>query len=365
MVSYQQGQRTLNNAATLPRRLGYINPNGIETDTSMRDAVYAGVLGNRLEDIRWHCPSTNCTWTGYKSLAVCSKCVNIKSVENPNREEFSNPNMTFYPMPPSNSESGDSTRVYRNTSPISKELQNLSLIIVDWSQTLKTNRDEVPDKECALYWCANTYNASVDDNQFLKQSLLHSNPEILYHNSSSGDGSVLNISATQFWVDLDSSQNISAWMVHILSWFYFPADGVVSLPIDVIFDWISKAMTAHLQSTSGTNQPNTTSQAFGNATTTEYILHIRWWWLSLPVVLIASTLMLQLATMVSVVYGQTAVWKSSTLALLFHGPGIRDGLFPQGTDDLAAMEDVAEQMTVRLGHTDRGWELRQEPPRSV
>ncbi|KAI1618738.1 hypothetical protein EDD36DRAFT_414399 [Exophiala viscosa] len=90
-------------------------------------------------------------------------------------------------------------------------------------------------------------------------------------------------------------------------------------------------------------------------------ININWPWLALPATLmLLSILFLGLTVAESALPGSTGIWKSSPLALLWHGFEM-----PQPTDstldDLKTMEKMSSNMNVQLQQTALGWNLVQRP----
>jgi hypothetical protein len=98
---------------------------------------------------------------------------------------------------------------------------------------------------------------------------------------------------------------------------------------------------------------NGTQAVEGTAWATEQFVSIRWAWITLPVVLLFSSLLLVLITIIKSRRGGSAAWKSSVLATLLHGltgdvrDQFRPGLSP------SEIEVLSRQLRVKL-KTDGG-----------
>ncbi|MCJ1428148.1 hypothetical protein MMC29_006056 [Sticta canariensis] len=286
--------------------------------------------------------------------------------------------------------------------------------------------DTIHAGECALSWCLRTFPICVYENSTLN---------ITYYIQPSDQYSdkytlmPTNTSTSRFYVDVQSSNKISSGTKSLLtgrirdensraryrgSWKGYPdslnvrskspcpdsksSDAISALgnsssgTIEDKFHYIAAAMTEQIQSTCRLNEPTTfmgNGQAISNSSQTPTvngiqqrktgechpIIHVQWVWLALPTSLVVLALILQIVTMVRTSRRDTPVWKSSTLALVFHGQGeVQEGVVHHlasagGSgilDDIAGMEDVAAGIKVRLEYTGRGgWCLRQERPRLV
>lgn len=102
----------------------------------------------------------------------------------------------------------------------------------------------------------------------------------------------------------------------------------------------------------------------GHAHNMETYIHVRWYWIALPAVLVASGVALLFIAMIQTSQSGLEVWKSSSLPLWFHGPpngrvnSFANGL--QRVNTLVEMEAEAGQIQVTLekvnDETD-GWTL--------
>ncbi|RFU80495.1 hypothetical protein TARUN_1706 [Trichoderma arundinaceum] len=87
----------------------------------------------------------------------------------------------------------------------------------------------------------------------------------------------------------------------------------------------------------------------------ESCIRINWPWLALPTILIVlSILILYLTVLQTMKPTSVGVWKSSALALLWHGFDV-----PQEAPEAADMEDVSRNMHTKLEETHLGWKLVQ------
>ena len=68
--------------AYLPKANAYLENFGHSPDISMTAAIVQGLGGNRIQPISpvaFGCPSENCSWEPFRSLAVCSYCSDVSS----------------------------------------------------------------------------------------------------------------------------------------------------------------------------------------------------------------------------------------------------------------------------------------------
>jgi len=99
----------------------------------------------------------------------------------------------------------------------------------------------------------------------------------------------------------------------------------------------------------------------GQAFTTETYVRVRWAWFSYPAIVIASSLLYLVGTILETTYRDVAIWKSSNMAMLFHGQAL-------GLDDpdrvpvttLSEMSALYKDIKVDLVQMDdNGWKLVQ------
>ncbi|KAI9656657.1 MAG: hypothetical protein M1831_004567 [Alyxoria varia] len=154
------------------------------------------------------------------------------------------------------------------------------------------------------------------------------------------------------WVEWDASLHLSA----------FFNDGSPSVRhSERTMNHLSEAMTNHLRKTDARG-----SVVNGEMRTSETCVRAAWPWLTLPLVLVIGTCIFQIATMIKatrhskMVGDKDNVWKSSQLALLYHGLDEE----PAGpVYSLNDMDREAKNTNVQLSAKDDGWKLLR--PRTV
>jgi hypothetical protein len=93
------------------------------------------------------------------------------------------------------------------------------------------------------------------------------------------------------------------------------------------------------------------------ASVPDIYVHVHWPWIALPACVMASSLFFLALAMLQSHRYRIQVWKSSTLALLFHGLDrpVEDAAH---INDMSGMEKCAKEIRVRLGPTENnGWML--------
>ena len=404
-VSYYQVQSlstTIFPNVTIPLSpWGFIS-NSSEMEPSMRGAVFSGLFGNSSGIKSPTSSSGEITGQQYESLAVCATCTNLA------KDHFTG-------LYPAKSCLGNGLDFRINASVPSVSLKGLGLGIINASYKLKGH----PAEECTLYWCLKTYATRGEDN-----TILEIQPSPWYNKSFSRNRERYNMMPADtrqepFWVDVQSSQRISAWMKTLLTEDYpdekcnkltrrqsrgrgdvdcsmdpcskhaldysnrcsnAASDALIALgnsssgSITDKFYSVALALTDEIQSAP---KPNESMEFIGKAQAastfretieTHLVIHVQWAWLTLPSDLVVLALIFQIFAMVRTSRRKTALWKSSTLALFFHGRGVQEEVhMAEGAriDDIVGMEEMAERMKVRLENTGRDWRLIEERRGSV
>lgn len=396
---------------TIPQPWGFTS-NSSEIQPSMINAVKSGLSGSPSNC--W--PPSTPLGQPYDSLAVCASCTNITKDLRPLCPEEG---LHGYILPSIGLDfrNGDYLRMSASGT-----LKDPRLQIVNASYIVRTpDNQELQAGECALYWCLKPYPIRVDDNSTSIET------QSRWNYSSNKGLEIYNIVPAHadqnlFWVDVLSSEGISNWMSKQLTGGYRDEKGLeltqrqlrgkvdrtrgshddskqcvpnsykvpdttsdtmmarqlfgnsLSRSIEKNFHDIAAALTDEIQSSPRPDEPTTfigkaqavrTSQ---KTTRTNLVIHVQWAWLALPIDLVVLALIFQIVTMVRTSRRETAIWKSSTLALFFHGRGVREGVHSTGgagMDDIAVMEDLAGRMKVRLENNGRDWCLTEERRRVV
>ncbi|MCJ1262181.1 hypothetical protein MMC22_002051 [Lobaria immixta] len=393
IISYYPVQVSTNITSqdvTIPQSWGFTS-NSSEIQPSMINAVKSGLSGSSSNC--W--PPSTPSGQPYESLAVCASCTKDPRPQCPE------------------------VRMSALLPPVT--LKDRRVQIVNASYIVRTpDNQELQAGECALYWCLKNYSIGVDGNSTSIETQSQSS------NSSNKGLKVYNIVSAHadrktFWVDVLSSERISKWMSEQLTGGYPDEKGLEhtqpqlrdkvdrtrgshddseqcprkpdsnkvpntasyiimalgnssSRSIEKFFYDIAAALTDEIQSSPRPDEPTTfigKAQAVRTSQTTigtNLIIHVQWAWLALPIDLVVLALIFQIITMVRTSRRKTAIWKSSTLALFFHGRGVRGGVRSTGgagMDDIAVMEDLAGRMKVRLENDGRDWCLTEERRRVV
>lgn len=250
--------------------------------------------------------------------------------------------------------------------------------------------------ECALYWCVQTLNTSIQ-NGVLNQTVVRT-----WSNSSANDTSDVHLSpytsgsyaggrhtANDYYVSPMSNVPLARFLENafnatvrglkmpgigyteeeLLDLTIYSSDIAQALwhvdDLDSLMNNLADRMTDALRNLY--SDPVTDAADLGKVYTTQTYVHVTWPWLILPVALVIASCMVLLAAIISSSRHQTIVWKSSSLAVLFHGlasagggggdGGVGAGIGAGGIAHSMykkEMEMTAEEMKVRLAETVDG-----------
>lgn len=129
--------------------------------------------------------------------------------------------------------------------------------------------------------------------------------------------------------------------------------------VNSTFANISEAMTQHMRQN---GMVNFSAPAVGQVHHSATCVQVRWWWLALPAIMVCLTLVFFVFVLLSTRPDYNArnktSWKSSPLALLFHGLDQDVLSNEQVRGDLTRKEEmdaIAKSLVVRLSPTGKGW----------
>ena len=239
--------------------------------------------------------------------------------------------------------------------------------------------------ECALYWCVQTLNTSIK-NGVLNQTVVGT-----WSNSSALDTSDVHLSpydtvskkrgdraSNSYYVSpmsnlplvkfLEDAFNATVQGINLPGMGFteqelrdltiYSSDIAQALwhaeDLGSLMENLADRMTDALRNLYA--DPASDADGLGKVYTTQTYVHVSWPWLILPVGLVLASCMVLLAAIISSSRHQTIVWKSSSLAVLFHGfaggaGGYRHSVYRK------QMEMAAAEMEVQLAESANG-ELR-------
>lgn len=352
-----------------------------------------------------YCPTGNCDILPFRTLAVCSQCIDVSHLLSMREEKRScdSSSIASFFLP---------NGVHLNRTITSSSLVSTGTGtkprpgIKNYGESVLLNRSiisisqEAPSSSatanhCSLYWCINTYSTSVKDNK-VKETLLDT-----YHDAGAryylGHLDLLlpakgNSSASIFTVEDDASKPLTQWLVDKLQFNNTPpvwcsprgtsmleksketefVQVLLNASIPDSFSKIAAGITKHVRSETSKFQESAIGSsgiewnysplepARGTSWTVQTQLHVRWAWITLPVVLAILTMIFLLMTALQSRKRGLDVWKSSTIPLLYSGlnPGIQRELRavvdPMQTEGLACRVRV---WLLKPENTSETWRL--------
>ena len=361
----------------------------------MKSAVYYGLFSesNPRGNLQFNCPTGNCTWPEYTSLAVCSSCVDLTPYMTRYCANDSSTDTDFSKCGwevPQGARLNSSADVFSMTSQIpnsSGDMPYTTLLKLIFMGTEAQNGPPLNynpwAKQCTLQYCLQSFNSSVA-NGVLRESIT----------TTTLNATVLStLNASTIPVTLTAPDNTtylisSGAMLGIRSWFstlfapgsatrspspapiavnftvgissgptYFASDIVQTFywdyyeyatGLDTAMSDLATAMTVAFRSFNGAVPVRGVAYSF------ESYVHVRWAWITLPVLVVV----LAAAFLASAVWqsrrGRVGVWKSSALAVLFCGIDDRVRAVFDGARGLQEGKRRARGVRVRLGNEGEG-----------
>ncbi|KAF2088718.1 hypothetical protein K490DRAFT_55353 [Saccharata proteae CBS 121410] len=340
---------------------------------SMKAAIYTGIYDEEEDsvdnfDITPSCATGNCTWSQpYMSLGVCTKCANVTSSLNETcaGKVGTTSHTCNYTLPNGlllngvrrggayySSTGGTDTVNFNGDQSTISALSSIRGLHDASSQHLFG----AVANECVLYFCVNTYNASVDSGT-LNETILDSwsNATSMTYGSDitmtpPGANETYTVGAyawqalaQEFWnmfagtvtgdIGEETSDNDIVRAIYDLGT-GSAASGTPNNGENKTMASLAASMTklirtsassssgssvskrSSLGSGGGNSTVNNGTHALGITWQSETYVHVRWPWITLPVALEILTLVFLIGTIWRSNVAGVAVWKSSTLALL-------------------------------------------------
>ena len=332
--------------------------------------------------VPFSCPTSDCEFDDFESLGVCLSCEDASSaIEEVEHGVFSLPDgLTLNTSLAVLNMTGDLKE------PFSLARSTLGPLIVRTSGIADGRiTSKVPGAfamECALFWCLDTYNATVNGssmNETRVQSRTNISDGSFVGDSQSQDIYLLDYddcksaNCTNF-VDSITQQGLQSYLTDVLTGEIGCLEGR-PCNVDNLFMWsLLSVLPGHSfnqtfhdvinnlalsMSRNVRQQWADTPMGFniwqGRAYKTEACFQTRWRFIIFPCCVVVLGAVFLAGTMI--LNGHTEVWKDSPLALLFHGLSAehRSGL--GSLPSIAEMDEVADSEVVHLGPTYEGLKL--------
>ncbi|KAL9006793.1 MAG: hypothetical protein Q9188_000480 [Gyalolechia gomerana] len=352
-------------------------------DLSMKAAIYNGVFDiqdNADNGVSHTCSTGHCSWQNFSSLAVCSRCVNItSSLEG----HCTRGKCDWLGLPNGPKLSGAGGQINSSVTSISSELHGIEPSVLRFASLVSkdiSNFECALAFECSMYYCVGKFAASVTDGlvdqrmlgswrndsaRFNDTSDLILRPPVEFTNQTDQNDQL-----TTYKVSHVAAAAINSFMTSM-----FTGSGGVNNSGSVFSSDIMQALydTSNLSrridnlATSMTNNirgqdDNVSGPAYGIAWKSETYLHVRWAWFVFPATLVFVSALFLLGTIFETSYRDILIWKSSDLALLFHGRGLNlSSASERPVNKLSSMNTQGKTIRAELLETpEGGWKLTQD-----
>ncbi|KAI9926310.1 hypothetical protein MW887_004074 [Aspergillus wentii] len=322
------------------------------------------------------CPTGNCDIPPFRSLAICSKCSDVSHMLSLVQGSVACGSGTEYSYQlPNGLQLNYTSEVLKLDLPkndfISTETNYYSSMQT-FGQPVLPGTDNFGDSSL-LNFCHHSSSRGSPDECFC-----HPVQDYLLSPPAKG-----NLTATNYVVHRDTSLTLSDWLMNRLqfnnTFSYTCMDGayisrgtssfrneflqpLLDSPIPDLFAQIAAGMsthvrkanqTAYLPSTGFYESSNGAPPAQGTSWTVETQIHVRWGWITLPVLLILFTMIFLVMTAVQSKIHKVDIWKSSTAPLLCSGldHNLQERMWAVG--DPMQVENLTNRVRVRLIRDDR------------
>lgn len=349
-------------------------------DLSMKAAVYNGIFDikeNADSGVEHTCSTAHCSWQDFLSLAVCSRCVNITSYM---EKQCTDGKCYSLSLPDGPVLTGFGGRINSSVTNISSELHGIEASVLRFTSLISKKVSDPHSAsaiECSIFYCVGKYAATVTEGVVSQQRLAS------WRNDSARptDSSDLILRPPDDFTNqpdqtiIFNVSHVAAAAINSFMTRKFTGAGGVNNSGSVFSSDIVQALydTSNLTkridnlATSMTNNireqdDHVSGPAHGIAWTEETYVHVRWGWFAFPATIVLISTCFLLGTILETSYRDILIWKSSNLALLFHGQGLNlSSTSDQPVSRLSAMGLRARDIKAELLATpEDGWKLIQE-----
>ena len=314
----------------------------------------------------------SCTWEGFASLAVCSKCANITSLV----EKSCNATGCYeLSLPGGPSLFGFGGQINSSITSISPDLTKIEASVAQFSSLISktiNNTDDTNAWECAMYYCVNEYSSSVTDGAIYQQI------SQTWRNDSAAAsvGSDLwykppFVNDSTFRVDSLAAKALNEFMSTTFtgsgginsttSGSAFSSDVIHALYETTNYSHRIENLAISMTNNIRQQKDGSSSPYEGLAYKTETYVKVRWAWFAYPATLVVASLLYLLGTIVETTYRDVSIWKSNNMVMLFHGQrmGLDDPKYVPVTT-VSEMRGMYADVKVGLVETEGdGWKLVQ------
>lgn len=347
-------------------------------DLSMKSAIYNGIFDEQQKaefDITHSCPSGNCTWPTFSSLAICNKCVDISSHI---RRTCNETGCHQLSLPEGPSLSYSAGQINSSVTNISSSLGGIYASVVRFSSLIIRNineSDNILAVECSLWYCVQSYHTSVElgklsqkvQSSWRNDSARLSDPSDLLYNPPE---SIINpsLDPTSYRVSSLAARALNSFtseMVTGSGGLHKSGPAFSSDIIQALYRADSLATRIANLATSMTNDIRSQSNdscgsVSGTAWVPESYVQVRWWWFSYPLIIATLSLIFLISSVIETARCKLMVWKSNNLIILFLGRKLvlDQTLRELSSNELSEVNEQIQDIKTQLSQTDdRTWQL--------
>lgn len=395
--------RALNYTGALP---GNTSPTGFVPILPLKSAVYNGLFaenGRPGAALAFECQSGNCTWDHYDTLGVCGECVDLTPFIQQSCADPQNPEHCGWQVPQGANLTGD-TQVFSLTSQIpaargDQPHSSIVRLIFMGTEAYDGLAGEVKPwaRQCTVSACVQTLETKVS-NGILTEKIVDTkinNTVLDISDPNDGrDHNVYTVAAdrTEYLLGIEAMLSMRGWFTSVFAngsasrnaaaynrtitdnsvvvnltvgissgetfftsdivtafyWNYYQyADG-----LDLLIADLATSMTVAFRGFAGA------VPVAGRAISAESYVHVRWGFAIVPIVVVVGAALFLVAAIIQTRRTTTPVWKSSALALLFHGLDDSARAHLVHTAGLREKTAQSRAMKVKLEELDDGILLR-------
>jgi hypothetical protein len=356
----------------------------------VKGAIYNGLFSPTVDDLAVSCPTGNCTWPVVPYLAICGGCTNTTHLIKSDCAS----SQCLYTLPSGLSIASLGSEVLNISvveSPLIYHQPNVPyLTVFDYlgaepgSGTFQLSGVPLVAAECALSFCVQAQNISVRNgrqsrhlvgmwNSIAPRDAANSTADYIFTsppktmNVSPESTFSVNGLAVQAMISELSSKFTGRVSADIGENSY-SSDTIAALwgskNVSVLVDNLALSLTNDIRLTPPREQlggaalgPTAGEIYDGTAHSSVAYVHVNWWWLILPLVLLLSTLVFFVSVVVQSRKAKVEIWKSSTLAAMLSP---LDSRLLEKFDGLAFRdkEEAAKETKVSLVKGGAGWKFR-------
>ena len=324
------------------------------------------------------CPSGDCTWDSlYSSLAVCSKCVDVKDHIQIQVGQVP-PYQTCNASLPSGALLTDDPDYFMSVkSDTSRENSWMTLSKFDVISATPAQRDCGPTTftalQCTLNLCVNTYNASNARGNWQEHILSSWTSDSTRATTSSyffnpPPDKVAPEQNSTFYIFETDVTNFSNWASGQMSGKAWSdvggVEGYATYDNDVVHAFakssnISELMAGVSQSMTTTIRQKSTDTAKGTVWNTQSFVHVRWRWIILLLVLeVLSATFLAIIIVLST-RSEIPAWKSSALPVLRCRLTASAARSMDAVQQVHDMQHVGDEIAVVMQHSNHSTALQE------